>query len=98
MTTKFNQGMYARIRAKKNEPHSNLGAKAVWVMDKGASITSATPATLGTKVMRTASPATSVEEIIPQRKRQRTRDKGNDKADSHSSCVWDDAGVAQVRA
>ena len=76
MTTKFNQGMYAQMRAKKNEPLSNLGAKAVWVMDKGTSVTPATPATPGTEATRTASPATSVEEIIPQQKRKRNGDKG----------------------
>ena len=63
MMTKFNQGMYARMRAKKNEPLSNLEARTVQVMDKGTSITPATPATPGTKTTRTASPATSVEEI-----------------------------------
>ena len=95
MTTKFNQGMYAQIRAKKNEPLSNLRAKTMRVMDKRASVTSATPATPSTEITRTASPATSVEEIIPLRnKRQRTEDKPKDKADSQSSSVWDDAGVA----
>ena len=65
MTTKFNQSMYAWMRAKKNEPLSNLGAINVRVMDKGAFVTPATPATPGTKTMRTTSPATLVEEIIP---------------------------------
>ena len=41
MTTKFNQGMYAQIRPKKNKPLSNLGTKNVKVTDKGASVTSA---------------------------------------------------------
>ena len=52
------------MRAKKNEPLSNLGAINVLVMDKGAFVNPATPATPGTKTMRTASPATLVEEII----------------------------------
>ena len=65
MTTKFNQGMYARMRAKKNEPLSNLGAKIVRVMDKGAFVALAPPITLGIEMMRTASPATSIEEIPP---------------------------------
>ena len=55
--------------AKKNEPLSNLGAKNVRVMDKGASVTLATPVTPGTKTARKASPATSVEEISPYWKR-----------------------------
>ena len=69
MTTKFNQGMYARMRAKKNEPLFNLGTKNVKVTDKGASVTPATLVTPGIETARTASPTTSVEEIPPQRKR-----------------------------
>ena len=98
MTTKFNQGMYSRMMAKKNKPLSNPGAKTVRVMDKGASITLATPATPGTEMTRTASLATSVEEIIPLwNKRQRTGDTLKDKADSQSSSVWDNARVTLER-
>lgn len=76
------------MMAKKNKPFSNPGAKTVRVMDKGASITLATPATPGTEMTRTASLATSVEEIIPLwNKRQRTGDTLKDKADSQSSSV-----------
>ena len=83
MMTKFNQGMYARMRAKKNEPLSNLGARNVRVMDKGVSFTLATLATPSTEMTRTASLASSAEEIIPfQNKRQCTWDKLKDKADS----------------
>ena len=86
------------MRAKKNKPLSNLRAKYVQVMDKGASVTPATSATPGTKTMSTASSTTSVEEIIPFRnKRQQTGDKLKDKADSGSSSVWDDVGVALAR-
>ena len=56
MTTKFNQSMYARMRAKKNEPLSSLGAKTVRVMEKGGPITAATPSTPDTEAMRMASP------------------------------------------
>ena len=80
--------MYAQMKAKKNEPFSNLGAKTMPVMDKGASVTPATPATPSTERTRTASPATSIEEIIPLRnKRQCTGDKLKDKANSRSSSV-----------
>ena len=58
------------MRAKKNEPFSNLGARNVQVMDKGASVTLAMPATPSTETTRTASPATSVEEIIPIRNKR----------------------------
>ena len=81
------------MKAKKNEPFSNLGAKTMRVMDKGTS-----PATPGTETTRTTSRATLVEEIIPQRKRQRIGDKGKDKADSRLSNVWDNVGVALARA
>lgn len=62
---KFNQGMYARMRAKKIEPLSNIGTRAVRVTNKGASVTPGTLATPGTETMKTASSTTSVEEIIP---------------------------------
>ena len=98
MTTKFNQSMYARMRAKKNEPLSSLGAKTVRVTEKGSPVTTATPSIPSTKAVRMASPETSVEEINPRSKRQRTGDKQNEKVDSRSSSVWDDTGVALSRA
>ena len=84
MTKKFNQGIYARMRAKKNEPLSNLRARAVRVVEKGVSVP---PATLVTEAKRTASPATSIEEITPFRKKQRVADNGKDKANSRLSSV-----------
>ena len=66
---KFNQSLYVWMRAKKNMPLSNLGAKNVKVTDKGASVTFATPVTPGVETTRMASPTTSIEEIPPQRKR-----------------------------
>ena len=99
MTSKFNQGMYAWMRAKKNEPLFNLGIKGVRVMEKGIPITTSTPSILAIESVRTTSPATSIEEIPPQRsKRQRTGDKQKDKVNSRSSNVWDDAEVVQVWA
>ena len=84
MTTKFNQGMYTRMRAKKNKRLSNLGARAMRIVEKGVSVT---PATLDTEMTRTASPATSVEEITLLQKKQHVADKGKDKADSRSSSI-----------
>ena len=78
------------MRAKKNKPLSNLRAKNVKVTDKGASVTLATPATSSIEITRIASPTTSVEEIPPQRKRQRIGDKEKEKASSYSSNVWGD--------
>ena len=95
MTIKFNQGMYAKMRAKKNEPLSNLGRRVVRIVEKRVSVTPSTPVT---EPMMTASPATSVEEITPLPKRQRVVDKGKEKATSHSSSIWDDSDLALTRA
>ena len=64
-------------------------------MEKGVFVTLATPVT---KTTRTASPTTLVEEITLRLKKQRVADKGKDKANSRSSSVWDDAGLALTRA
>ena len=73
MTTKFNKDMYAKMRSKKNEPLSSIGKKGVRVTRKGPSVTPVTSATLivsAVETVRTASPATSVEEIpTPSSKR-----------------------------
>ena len=63
---KFNQGMYAKMRAKKKEPFSNLGKRVVHVVEKGVSVTPTTPII---ETTRTASLATSVEEITPLQKK-----------------------------
>ena len=60
MTTKFNQEMYARMKAKKNEPLSSLEKKVVRVVEKGTSIT---PITSVLEVMRMASPMNFLEEL-----------------------------------
>ena len=61
MTTKFNQEMYARMKAKKNKPLSSLGQKVVWVVEKGTSIT---PITSVLEVTRMASPMNFLEELL----------------------------------
>ena len=66
MRTKFNKDMYAKMRSKKDEPLSSIGKKGVYVMGKGPSVTpvtSATPIISVVETVRTASPATLVEEI-----------------------------------
>ena len=102
MTTKFNKGMYAKMRSKKDEPLSSIGKKGIHVTRKGLSVTlvtSATPIISGVETMRTASPATSVEEIsTPSSKRLGTLGREKEKADSHSSTVWSDEGLAMDRA
>ena len=84
ITTKFNQEMYAKMKAKKNEPLSNLRKIVVRVVEKGTPIT---PVASIPKATRVASPATSVEEITPHPKRQCVADKGKEKADSRLSSV-----------
>ena len=102
MTTKFNKDMYVKMRSKKDEQLSNIGKKGVRVTGKGSSmtpVTSATPIVSGVKTVRTASPATLVEEIpTPSSKRLRTSGREKEKADSHSSTIWNDGGMAMDRA
>ena len=61
MTTKFNKDMYAKMRAKKDEPLSNIGKKTARITGRGSfavPATSITPITFGVKTTRTASPST----------------------------------------
>ena len=95
MMNKFNQSMHAKIWGKRNEALSSIGKKTVWVVEKGVSVPH--PA-LVTEPSRTTLPATSIEEITPIRKRPWVEDKGKDKANSRSSSIFDDAGLALSRA
>ena len=95
MTTKFNQDMYAKMRAKKYEPLSALGKRVVRVMDQGSPTVLATTIPRPTRV---AFPTTSVEEITPRTKKARVADKGKEKASPRSSSVWDDIDLAQPKA
>lgn len=95
MTTKFNQELYTKMGAKKNEPLSKLRKRVVRVVEKG------TPIILATSILeatRIASSTTSVEEITPWTKKPRLADKGKEKTSSRSSSIWDDAGLALTRA
>ena len=102
MTTKFNKDMYAKMRSDKDEPLSSIRKKGVRVTGKGPSVTpvtSATPIVSAIETVRTASSATSMEEIpIPSSKRLRTSSRERERADSHSSTVWSDEGLAMDRA
>ena len=58
-------------------------------------VTSATSLVSAVETVKTVSPATSVEEIpTPSLKRLRTSGKEREKADSHSSTMWSDRGLA----
>ena len=102
MTTKFNKGMYAKMRSKKDEPLSNIRKKGVRVTGKSLFVTpiaSATPIVFGVETARTAFPATSVEEIpTPSSKRPHLSIKEKEKADSCSPTIWDDEGLVVERA
>ena len=102
MTTKFNKDMYAKMRSKKDEPLSSIGKKGVRVTGKGPYITivaSAIPIVSSVETARMVSPTTSVEEIpTPSSKRSRLTIKEKEKADSRSSTVWDDEGLAVEKA
>ena len=102
MMTKFNKDMYAKMRSKKDEPLSSIGKKGVRVTGKGpfvTPVTSATPIVYSVETVRTASPATSFEEIpTPSSKRPRISCREKEKADSHSSTIWSDEGLAVDRA
>ena len=85
MTTKFNQEMHAKMRAKKNEPLSNLRKRVVRVVEKRTPVTLATSIPEATRIV---SPTTSMKEITHRTKKSRLADKGKGKADSRSSSIW----------
>ena len=102
MTTKFNKDMYTKMRAKKDEPLSNIGKKTVRITGRGPlaiPVTSITPVVSGAETMRTASPSTSIEELLtPASKRPRLSSKDKEKVDSCTSTIWSDERLAVDRA
>ena len=102
MTTKFNKDMCAKMRSKKDEPLSNIRKKTVRVNRNGPSVAplvSFNPIVSVTETMKTASPATSVEEIpTPGSKRPRISGKEKEKVDSRSSTIWDGERLVVDRA
>ena len=91
MMTKFNKDMYAKMRAKKDEPLSNIGKKAVHITGRGSPavpVTLVTPVVSGVETMRTASPSTSIEELpTPASKQPRLLLKDKEKVDSRTSTI-----------
>ena len=94
--------MYAKIRAKKDEPLSNIGKKTMRITGNGPSVVPVTSVTLvvfGVETMRTTSPSTSVEELpTPVSKRPRLSEREKEKADPRSSTIWSDERLAVDRA
>ena len=72
------------MKAKKNELLSSLGKKVVRVVEKGTSITLVISIP---KATRTTFSTTSLEELTPCPKRQRTLAKGKEKVGSQLSNV-----------
>ena len=102
MTTKFNKDMYAKIRAKKDEPLSNIGKKTVHVTEKSlfvVPVASITPIVSGAEMTRTASPSTLVEELPTSvSKRLCLSDREKERADPCLSTVWSDERLVVDRA
>ena len=102
MTTKFNKDMYAKMRAKKDEPLFNIGKKTVHIMGRGSPavpVTSITPIVSGAETTRTVSPSTSIKELpTPASKRPRLSSKDKEKVDSRTSTIWSDERLAMDRA
>ena len=102
MTTKFNKNMYAKMRAKKDEPLSNIGKKTVRITRRGSPAvptTSITPVASGAEMTRTASPSTSIEEPPTlASKRPHLSSKEKEKADPRTSTIWSDKRLAVDRA
>ena len=102
MTTNFNKDMYAKMRAKKDEPLSNIGKKAVRITGRGSPaipVTSVTPIVSGAETTKTASPSTSIEKLpTPASKRPHLSSKDKEKVDSRTSTIWSDERLAVDRA
>lgn len=97
MTTKFDQELYAKIKAKKNEPFSSIGTRRLRVVEKEKEkeVTEKISSTPTLDEGRATSPSVSIEEVIPHTKKHKTRDKGKEKVEAS---IWADAGLAMARA
>ena len=92
MTAKFNQKLYAKLRAKKNEPLSSLAQKQPQAGKEVVETTASTPVASDPNA---ASLATFVEEIIPRPKRACGSNKGKSKVESN---IQDNAATTMGRA
>ena len=92
MTTKFNQELYAKIKAKKNETLSSIGTWRLKVVEKEKEkeVTKKGSSTPTLDEGRTASPGVSIKEVIPHTKKCKTRNKGKEKVGAN---IWADAGT-----
>ena len=101
MTTKFNQELFAKIKAKKNESLSSIGQRRVKVIEKEKEkekekeTTKKGSSTLALDKGWTASPDLSLEEVTLGAKKRKNRDKRKGKV---GASIWTDARMALVRA
>ena len=90
------------MRAKKDEPLSNIGKKTVRITGKGPSAVPATfvtPIVSSAETTRTTSPSTSVEVLpTPVSKRPCLSEREKEKADPRLSTIWSDERLAVDRA
>ena len=102
MTTKFNKDMYTKMKANKDESLSNIGKKMMRITRRGSSAVPATFITLvvsGAETTRTASPSTSIEELLTLvSKRPRLSSREKEKVDPRTSTIWSDERLAVDRA
>ena len=97
MTTKFDQKLYAKIKAKKNEPLSSIGTRRLRVVEKEKEkeVTEKISSTPTLDEGHATSPSVSIKEVIPHTKKHKTRDKGKEKV---GASIWADARMAVARA
>ena len=96
MTTKFNKDMYAKVKAKKDEPLLNIGKKTVRITGRGSpvvSATSITPVASGAETTRKASLSTSIEEL-PTFASKQPRLSSKEKVNPRTSTIWSDERLA----
>ena len=95
MAFHFNQDKYARVKAKRNKPLSNIsfGLKKPRLTSE-EEVTNPASSNLALVKVILASLAISLKELSPGPKRTRSRDKGKDKT---GASVWEDATTALGR-
>ena len=97
--TKFNKDLYAKMKAKKNEPLSNIGQRRLKITDKEREKEKESAerglSTLTLDEGRATSPTISIEEVDLPTKKRKIGEKGKEKMCSNA---WTDAGAAMARA
>ena len=95
MMTKFDQELYARIKAKKNEPFSSISQWRVRVVEKEKEVTEKGLSTPVSEEGQAASPSASIKEITLRSKKCWIGDKEKEKDGANVSA---DSGTTLVQA